>query len=293
MVQRAQVRFYDVTSGDGTGLRAWTNDAAGPNVVVSNGLGTNAYVWPTLLQPDSGFRVVGWNHRGTGGSARPGNGRLGVDAHLDDLLSVMDEAEMDSAVIVGWSIGVNVAFELAAEHPERVRGVLAIAGVPGATFSTMLEPLRVPPLAAEQIMLNAARAVTVAGHAAAPVTSRLPWSPLTVDLLKRAGIFSRRADPALVEQWLREFFTTHPAWYAKLAVAAAEHDEVALSRVDTPSTLIAASHDLLAGPSAMRSAADRIAGARFRHVRGTHFIPMERPELVIDELAELMARVES
>ena len=45
-------RFYDVRSADGTRLRAWTNDAEGPPVLLCNGLGTNPYAWPALLRPD-------------------------------------------------------------------------------------------------------------------------------------------------------------------------------------------------------------------------------------------------
>ena len=65
------LRFYDVLSADGTRLRAWTNDADGPTVLLCNGLGTNPYAWPALLRPDCGVRVISWNHRGVGGSARP------------------------------------------------------------------------------------------------------------------------------------------------------------------------------------------------------------------------------
>ena len=43
------LRFYDVFSADGTRLRAWTNDAEGPTVLLCNGLGTNPYAWPALL----------------------------------------------------------------------------------------------------------------------------------------------------------------------------------------------------------------------------------------------------
>ena len=39
---------------------------------------------------------------------------------------------------MGWSMGVNTAFELALRHPERVTGIFAVAGVPGDTFATML-----------------------------------------------------------------------------------------------------------------------------------------------------------
>ena len=66
------LRFYTVTAHDGTELQAWTNDVDGPTVLLCNGLGTNPYAWPALLDPACGVRVSSWNHRGTGGSGRPG-----------------------------------------------------------------------------------------------------------------------------------------------------------------------------------------------------------------------------
>ncbi|MFT4188412.1 MAG: alpha/beta hydrolase [Aeromicrobium sp.] len=291
MIQPSLVHFYDLASADGTPLRAWTNQGEGPNVVISNGLGTNPYVWPSLLQPDSGFRVVGWNHRGIGGSGRPDSDHIGVEAHLDDLIAVMDDAGMESALIPCWSIGVNVAFEFAIRHPERVRGILAVAGVPGATFSTMLEPLRVPSFVAGPLMVNAARAGAVLGHGLKPVVNAIPWTPATVGLAKRTGFFAAGTDPAILQTVLQEYCAMHPAWYAKLALAAAKHDRVPLSKVRAPTTMIAASRDLLAGPSAMRSAARRIPGARFREVEGTHFVLLERPDIVLEELRRLSERV--
>ena len=282
----------DVTSSDGTRLRAWTNGGDGPTVLVSNGLGTNPHVWPTLLQPDSGVRVIGWYHRGIGGSERPTSGRLEMDAHLEDAVAVMTALDAASAVLVGWSIGVNVAFELATQHPERVRGILAVAGVPGGTLSTTLAPLRVPPILAKTLMLSLARSATVTGHAMAPVTRRIPWTRFSVDLLRMTRIVSPEADPALLQTAVQEFFATHPAWYARMALAASRHPRVSLSSIAVPTTFLAGRSDLLAGAPAMRSAAARIPGARYREVRGTHFIPLERPDVVLEELHALLVRVE-
>src|SRR6478672_10827293 len=117
------LRFYDAVSADGTRLTAWTNDADGPTVLLCNGLGTNPYAWPALLRPDCGVRVLSWNHRGVGGSARPTDPeRVDVTAFVEDAVAVLDAAEVDSCLVIGWSIGVNTAFELAVEHPDRVTG---------------------------------------------------------------------------------------------------------------------------------------------------------------------------
>ena len=79
-----RVRYYDVHSADGTRLRAWTNDAEGPTVLLCNGLGTNPHAWPSLTRPDCGVRIISWNHRGTGGSDRPKDRRrVDLDAFVE------------------------------------------------------------------------------------------------------------------------------------------------------------------------------------------------------------------
>jgi len=287
----ALVRYYDVKSADGTRIRAWTNDADGPTVLLSNGLGTNPHAWPSLLRPDCGVHVVGWNHRGTGGSARPADGRVDLDSFIEDAVAVMDEAGIESAVVAGWSTGVTVAFELATRHPDRVLGILAVAGVPGNTFSTMLAPLRVPPVIARTVMVGVARSATITGHALAPLTRRLPWTNLTTDIVRRTHIIFPAADTAELRTLLQEFFTTHPAWYAKLALSVAEHARVSLSDIDIPVTFVAGRWDVLTGARDMLSASQRVRGSRYRELEATHFIPVEFPDVVLDELRQLLARV--
>lgn len=287
----ALVRYYDVKSADGTRIRAWTNDADGPTVLLSNGLGTNPHAWPSLLRPDCGVHVVGWNHRGTGGSARPADGRVDLDSFIEDAVAVMDEAGIESAVVAGWSTGVTIAFELATRHPDRVLGILAVAGVPGNTFSTMLAPLRVPPVIARTVMVGVARSATITGHALAPLTRRLPWTNLTTDIVRRTHIIFPAADTAELRTLLQEFFTTHPAWYAKLALSVAEHARVSLSDIDIPVTFVAGRWDVLTGARDMLSASQRVRGSRYRELEATHFIPVEFPDVVLDELRQLLARV--
>ena len=92
------LRYCPVTSGDGTVLQAWTNDVEGPTVLLSNGLGTNPYAWPALLDPACGVRVISWNHRGVGGSERPRDlEHVGIDAFAEDAIAVMDHAGLRRA----------------------------------------------------------------------------------------------------------------------------------------------------------------------------------------------------
>jgi pimeloyl-ACP methyl ester carboxylesterase len=287
-----RVRFFDVTSADGTRLRAWTNDAEGPTLLLCNGLGTSAYVWPSLSTPDCGVRVISWNHRGTGGSARPADpSAVTMDEHVADAIAVLDSQQIPHTVAMGWSIGVNTAFELAVRHPERITGLVAVAGVPGNTFAAMLEPLLVPRALRKAVAVGLTRALHLSAPLITPVSSRLPWTDVTAGLLRHSGFMLPSAPSAVVKLAVREFLSTPVDWYMNLALHAAEHARVPLSSVDVPTVFVAGRWDVLAGRSDIRSAADRIPRATYVELPGSHFLPMERPQEVHDELLRLLDRV--
>lgn len=285
------MRYYDVISADGTKLRAWTNDAEGPVVLLSNGLGTNPHAWPSLLRPDCGVRVISWNHRGTGGSARPVDNRVDLDAFVEDAVAVMDDAGVTTASVVSWSAGVTVAFELAGRFPERVNGILAVAGVPGNTFATMLAPIRVPPFIAKRLMVGLARSGGWSGPVIAPITRRIPWTNATANMLRWSRLINPAADVSELRTLLQEFCTTHPSWYAKLAIGVSEHQRVSLSSIAVPVTFLSGKWDMLTGARDMLSASKRVEGSRYRELASTHFIPVEFPEIVMEELTLLLDRV--
>lgn len=292
----ATIAFRDVLSDDGTRLRAWTNDPEGriegPTVLLCNGLGTNPLVWPALLEPDCGVRVVSWNHRGTGGSDRPTDPEAcGVDELVEDALSVMDHFGLDKAVVMGWSIGVNTMFQLAVDHPERVSALLAVAGVPGDTFATMLGPLRLPRVAARAVTVNLSKVVKLAGRAITPVTTRLPIGDRTIAVLSHSGFMFPVADPQLTAAAVKEFLSTPIDWYFHMALTTAQHRRVPLSRVGVPCVFVAGRWDVLAGARHMATAAERVADGTYVELPGSHFVQMEHPDEVHRQLLDLVARV--
>ncbi len=293
---RDRIGFHDVRSDDGTRLRTWTNDPEGridgPTVVLCNGLGTNPWAWPALLDPDCGVRVVSWNHRGTGGSARPADPRhVGVDAFAEDALSVMDHFGLDRAVVMGWSIGVNTMFELALTHPERVAGLFAVAGVPGDTFATMLGPLWLPRFAAKAVTVGASRALKLGGRALTPIATRLPVGPRGLVLISHSGFMLPVPDRELAARAVREFLRTPVEWYFHLALQTSRHGRVPLSRIQAPAMFVAGRYDVLAGSRHMATAAERMADATYVELDASHFVQMEQPERVHDLLLEFLERV--
>ncbi len=290
------IAYHDVRSDDGTTLRAWTNDPHGtldgPTVVLCNGLGTNPFCWPALLEPECGVRVVSWDHRGVGGSARPINPRhVEIEHFVQDGLSVMDHFAIDKAVLMGWSMGVNTMFELAVNHPERVSGLFAVAGVPGDTFATMLAPLHLPRPVARMVTVNIARTLTLAGRFVTPLSSRLPIGPKAIELLSHSGFMLPVRDPEMAAIAVKEFLRVPIEWYMHLAISTSRHPRVRLSRVKVPTVFLAATFDLLAGARDMKSASGRIEGAEYVELRGSHFIQMEQPERVHQLLVDFLHRI--
>jgi pimeloyl-ACP methyl ester carboxylesterase len=290
------VGFHHILSDDGTRLRAWTNDPMGridgPTVLLCNGLGVGPWTWPALLHADCGVRVVSWNHRGTGGSARPQDPtRVGIGEFVEDALSVMDHFGVDRAVVMGWSMGVNTAFELVLRHPERVTGIFGVAGVPGDTFATMLGPLRLPHGVARNLTVGLSRLMLAAGRALSPVTTRLPVGSRTVTALTHSGFMLPTPDNELTARAVREFLAIPLEWYFHLALRSSEHARVSLSRVKVPVMLVAATYDVLAGARDMRTAADRLEDATYVELRASHFVQMERPDEVHDLLLTFLAEV--
>jgi pimeloyl-ACP methyl ester carboxylesterase len=286
------LRFYDVVSGDGTRLRAWTNDVEGPTVLLCNGLGTNPYAWPALLDPECGVRIISWNHRGVGGSARPGDvEQVGIDAFCEDAIAVMDDAGIEACVLMGWSMGVNTMFEVAVNHPERVTGLFAVGGVPGDTFSSMGAPMMIPRPFRKPISVNVARLLKRAGTPLTEVARRLPVGPLTYEVLTHTGFMLSMPDPELARRAIKEFLTTPIDWYMHLALHSSLHLRVSLRTISVPTSFVAGKFDILASSYDMKTATERIPGATYQELRATHFIAMEQPDEVHEALLELLDRV--
>ncbi|MFZ0090603.1 MAG: alpha/beta hydrolase [Solirubrobacteraceae bacterium] len=53
---------------------------------------------------------------------------FGLDAHVRDMIAVLDALRLARAVIVGHSLGAYVAARLGTTHPDRVRGLVLVDG---------------------------------------------------------------------------------------------------------------------------------------------------------------------
>jgi len=280
-----------VTAPDGTVLRVWSNEGNGPAVLLCNGLGAPPQAWPGLVARDSRFRVVTWYSRGLGGSERPRDrSRVRVEDHVRDALAVLDDYAIDEALVVGWSLGVNVAFELALESPERVRGVLAVAGVPGGSYASLFAPLGVPRPARTPLGRLGSRLLPVVGPLLPVLVASLPAVDHVLDPAAVRGTAREAAHAGALLTVLREFSRHDWNWFRHCADAVADHAPLDVTRVRCPVTLLAGRFDSLVDVADMRATARALPGARFRELLGTHFIPLQYPGVMVAETRALAQR---
>lgn len=266
----------DVVRGrDGTALRLWDNEAQGPAVVISNGIGASHVSWPRLGAPTCGIHAVGWHHRGLAGSERPADERrIGLADHADDLEAVMDAAGFGRAVIVGWSLGVGVAFEVARRAPERVAGILAVGGAPGAPFQLLRVPPGTPAEVREHLGRTSAWMLRWVGPPVATAGS-LVSSAVTGPLADTIRTFARH-------DW---------TWFSRLVLAASPPPTPdPAPPAPFPVTVLAGSLDAFVDPRALRDRVGAIPGVRFVVLPGSHFLPVQQPDAVHDELVEVIGR---
>ena len=89
-------------------------------VVLVQGLGADRTGWMMQrLAFSPRHRTVLFDNRGAGSSDKPA-GPYALADMADDLLAVLDDADIASAHIVGASMGGAIAQTLAVQHPERV-----------------------------------------------------------------------------------------------------------------------------------------------------------------------------
>jgi pimeloyl-ACP methyl ester carboxylesterase len=237
--------------------------------------------------------VVSWYHRGTLGSARPSDPRrITLEDHVADALAVLEHAGVERVVVAGWSMGVMVAAELARRYPERVSGLLFVAGSTGDLLRLPLGVARIPEEVRHAAVVGATHALRFAGPVLSGLTRRMPVTTAAALAMQYSGFMRPGGNTTEVGALVRRFLRHDWRWYATLALAVRDVPMPDLSGVSCPVTVLAARYDLVADQESVLRGVGALPQARVRVLPTSHFIPLEAPEVIAEELGLLLDRAD-
>jgi pimeloyl-ACP methyl ester carboxylesterase len=103
-------------------------DPGAPPVIAIHGITSTSRTWLAIARAlEDRASLVALDLRGRGGSnALPPP--FGIDAHVRDVIAVLDHFGLDRGVIVGHSLGAYIAARLATLHPDRVDSLVLVDG---------------------------------------------------------------------------------------------------------------------------------------------------------------------
>lgn len=251
----------------------------GEPVVLLNGGLMSAFAWePVAMGLRDTYRLIRLDFRGQLMSLAAGAAPPDLSGHAADVVAVLDKLGIAKAHVVGTSFGALVGLTLAAEHPERVRSLIAM------TATARLSPEGVT---GTQRLRQLAREAAAGGDggklldAIVPTTYSPEWITANAELLK-----GRRAQvAALPAAW----FTGIDGLLAALEIA---DPSKILDQIRCPTTIVQAERDITFPSPSSAELVTGIAGARLVVVPGaSHGLVLEHPAETVAILREALARL--
>jgi pimeloyl-ACP methyl ester carboxylesterase len=282
------MRPLNLTRRDGSPLGGYIAGEAGPALVLANGLGGPISAFRHQVRHFSErYRVITWDYRGlyrSSGAVPPA--RVDVGAQADDLEDLLDGLHVSSAVVIGWSMGVQVALELAVRSPRRITDLVLISGAHGRPMSH----LRVP---------NAARWLPsllerVRPHHAmgSRLVARVARYRFLADLARHLRLVSPELGADEILTLAREFQGLDFDVYLRTLAALEEHDPThSLASVTARSLVVAGARDPLFSPRVGRRLSEQLPRGELCILpKATHYAPLEFPALLNARIDAFLAQ---
>ena len=241
-------------------------DGEGPPVLMVHGLGgtTNFYQIQADALADR-FQVIRVDSAGAGRS--PLADGISIGSHADDLVAVLDQLGIDSAAVVGHSMGTLVVRDLAARYPGRV-SKLALLGAVAPPTDAVRKAQR-------------DRAALLRDRGTAAVAPGVVANALSE---------TTRRDKPEVAAFVRELVMRQdPEGYARNCEALAGADDPGPVAGGLPLLLIAGSEDNTAPPAVSQALAEGHPAATVAVIDGIgHWTALEAARDVTDHLLKFL-----
>ena len=271
-------------------------DPDGEPLLLVMGLATQMIAWDEgfcRMLAERGFRVVRFDNRDIGRSTKLRNagvpnllemavGRRGTAPYFlrdmaADTFGLMDHLEIDSAHLVGASMGGMIVQTAAIECPERVRSLTSIMSTTGSrrvghpSYRTFGLLLAKPPREREAAIERVIKTFGTIGS---------PGYPFEEERVREiAGrSFDRGHSEAGIARQMH-------------AITASGDRTPGLRQINLPALVIHGGSDVLVNPSGGRATAKAIPGARLKIIDGMgHDLPRALHPTFVEEIAANAAR---
>lgn len=251
----------------------------GPPLLLLHGAGSDASLWfhhGYVEELAREFTVITPNNRGYGGSspvATPDH--LRFELYRDDLRAVLDDADVERALVMGYSRGGVLATLLAMEYPERIAGLVVGGG-------NLARNHRSRPSGRNRFGLPDPRRIDSPGQVTAAVGRRVreyilgppPRSP------SRWNLILERLDVPRHEVWQR--------YVAPLADA-----DRAAERLTMPALFFQGERDGAVDLRETRSLVARLPNGEFHMVPGATHALITEPDRVLPLVVPFLRRTAS
>lgn len=246
--------------------------ADAPVLLFSNSLGTTLEMWQDQIGAFSAnYRVVCYDTRGHGGSpVTPGP--YGFDGLGQDVLAIMDALEIARATFCGVSMGGHTGLWLGIHASERFSGIAVCNSA-----------ARIGTVDAWNERAAIVRRDGVDAMRALAASSPARW-------FSEVFVQARPQRVAEAQAWIA---STEPEGYAACCEALAESDlRSQLSRITTPTLLLAGEFDPVTTVADARTMHNDIVGSALAIVPASHLSNIEAPQAFNQALASFMATLD-
>jgi pimeloyl-ACP methyl ester carboxylesterase len=120
-----------IPATDDLSLHALEWSREGVPMLLLHGFGNEAHLWDEFAPTVSDhYRVVALSLRGHGDSDWDPGHRYDYDAHVGDLMAVVDHLGIERMVLVGFSLGGRISMLYAGLQPEKLAGLVIVDSAP-------------------------------------------------------------------------------------------------------------------------------------------------------------------
>jgi pimeloyl-ACP methyl ester carboxylesterase len=289
-----------VTAEDGTRLflrtkktREEAGEAPRVRAIFCDGILCDGFIWKYLWNelggPEGVCDVAHWHYRGHGRSGAPVDAtRIDIASHARDLESVRRHLGDPPCVLIGHSMGTQVALEAWHLFPKNVRGLILVCG----SFGKVTQSFRGMPI----LDMVLPKLMDIVDKQ--PDIARAIWSRVPPEMAFRAALLARDVDPTTVRRedmlpYLKHMTHVDFPMFLKMLRAAGDHSaEEWLKDITVPVLIVAGERDTFTPSSLSKFMAEEIPHAELLTVPGgTHVAPIEQPDLVGARVRAFIERV--